>query len=299
MSMKIVNKSQSEVLVQTIFLLASCWIISLPSTTNGEILKCWSNMRSSSPISGSVLDLDSKLAAAASKEEEEEGGDEERKGKRRNEFEFDLSEDLYEEECSFKSEICAEIDITLKLKNKESTYDVRGCMQRQAHEHLCKAILDKLGDLGDDKEYGEIDCKQSASYCVDSLCNNSLRAKTKKTIAMAVGAPMGIAVVSALVLLIFKMVMMTCCNPAPPAPVNNISLITTQKTDDDVKQTNNKNKNRDDKKLNDGNDDKNRNRRNKSAQLIKSTMRTQIPRIQITDDGDESLEQVLINDMER
>ena len=71
-------------------------------------------MRSSSPISGSVLDLDSKLAAAASKEEEEEGGDEERKGKRRNEFEFDLSEDLYEEECSFKSEICAEIDITLK-----------------------------------------------------------------------------------------------------------------------------------------------------------------------------------------
>ena len=53
-------------------------------------------------------------------------------------------------------------------------------MQRQAHEHLCKAILDKLGDLGDDKEYGEIDCKQSASYCVDSLCNNSLRAKTKK-----------------------------------------------------------------------------------------------------------------------
>jgi len=73
--MKIVDKSQSEVLVQTIFLLASCWIISLPSTTNGEILKCWSNMRSSSPISGSVLDLDSKLAAAASKEEEEEGGD--------------------------------------------------------------------------------------------------------------------------------------------------------------------------------------------------------------------------------
>ena len=67
---------------------------------------------------------------------------------------------------------------SFKIKNKESYFDLKGCMPHLYHKGLCSTILDKLGEVGGDED-GEDDCIQSAFYCLTDLCNVDNTAQVK------------------------------------------------------------------------------------------------------------------------
>lgn len=166
-----------------IFGFVICWIFA-PST-KAEKLKCWSNIekkenrkKPEAPENQKAEDLEPEKALS-------------------------LMATPVEEECN-RGYICAELEITLKIKSKESYFDLKGCMWNNDHAGVCNAIKKAVGSGVDEMSDDDVDCELEASYCITNFCNQSTLGKT---IGIVVGVILGVILLAVITYFVYAKVL--------------------------------------------------------------------------------------------